>query len=206
MSEEIVPFNRDDEADLFDLAAAVYNDMFDSGTRAPTLDEVVKELGERYPERYPASARQQFLHHLRKDEFSDMLRGARQTHIMNTLAPRLMAAQMGSKLSAKALETLAARLEGGGGTYTDESGQEVVVPAVSDKNLIEIAKLGMALAEKVDKDLDHATGGNQEAAGGLMQIFFGLPPEQAQAAFGELMRRAQAKKNGEVIEGRVIHE
>lgn len=157
---------------LYDRAASIYVEMLDGGNSQPRLPDIARRMKDDYPEE------QETLSALRTDEFSDVLKERRKTHIVNTLAPRYLMAEMGAGLGAKAAEEIQRRLE-----YEPES--------VSMKDLVAVAKLSTELTAKVDKEVGDAV----QPSLVVNNAFFELAnkyddPEQKQAFIAEITRRA----------------
>jgi hypothetical protein len=164
-----------DEA-LYERAATAYLDLMDEGKTRPRIADIADVLAGRHPDEYGASYREAILERLKNTEFDRYLADRRKRHLIERLAPRMLAAEMGSRVGAKALELLDRQLNEG---YD-----------IRPKDLVEIAKLGFALSEKVDKDLEEVTGSNNLTINmEFKQLLLGLPPERRMAVAQEFTRR-----------------
>lgn len=123
--------------DLFERAATIYLDLWDDGGKAPLIAEVVDRL----PEGYPPEA----LAKLRSREWDDYLSARRKEHLIRTLAPRLMAAQLGASMSKLAAEELVNRLK------TNPS-------QLNAQALVSIMKQGYEFAANIDRDMKEVGG------------------------------------------------
>lgn len=160
---------------LFDRAASVYVEMLDGGNPQPRLPDIARRMKDDYPEEAET------LDALRTDEFSDVLKERRKTHLVNTLAPRYLMAEMGAGLGAKAAEELQRRLE-------NEASM------IDTKNLVAIVKIAGELVAKVDKEVGDAVPQSVVVNNAFFELVNKYQdPEQKQAFIAEMVRRANLR-------------
>lgn len=157
---------------LYDQAASVYVEMLDAGNSQPRLSDIARRMKDDYPEE------QETLTALRTDEFSNVLKERRKSHIVNTLAPRYLMAEMGAGLGAKAGEELQRRLE-------NEPSM------MATKDLVAVMKVAGDLVAKVDKEVGDATPQSVVVNNAFFELVNKYQdPEQKQAFIAEMVRRA----------------
>lgn len=114
-------------------------------------------------------------------DFESYLASRRKEYLLVSLAPALYAAELGSRMGAKAAERLMERLESG-----DD---------IDTKDLLAIVKAGYDLAAKVDKQMEEVTGTQKvEVSVDLKGLLMGLPPDMAAKYMTEVARRMQVEK------------
>ena len=171
--------------ELYERAAACYVDMLDKSARPPKITAVMSKLCDDFPDIYPREHEQHYLAKLHNPDFNDYLEKYRGEYIQRQLAPKLLAAHMGHKIGAKALEQLIERLD---------TGEEI-----STKDLIALAQLGFGMAEKVGQEVKKTLGDTPQVDQSIQNIFNILSPEMAEGFAAELIRRQ--RKEQAVIDG-----
>lgn len=172
--------------ELYERAAACYVDLLDKRSRPPKITEVMRVLCSEHPDVYPKEHEQHFLAKLHNPAFDAFLEKYRGEYIQRQLAPKLLAAHMGTKIGAKALEQLIDRLDSG-----DE---------IKTKDLVALVQLGFGLAEKVGQEVSKQTG-NQTQVNFVFQDLLGrVTPDMAEAMTAEMIR-INRKKAAEIIDG-----
>ncbi len=171
--------------ELYERAAACYVDLLDNRSTPPKITEVMRLLCDQYPDIYPKEHEQHFLAKLHNPDFDSYLEKYRGEYIQRQLAPKLLAAHMGHKIGAKALEQLIDKLD---------SGEEI-----KTKDLVSLVQLGFGLAEKVGQEVAKQTG-NQTQVNLVFQDLLGrVTPDMAEAMTLEMIRLK--RKQMDVIDG-----
>jgi hypothetical protein len=174
---------RKPEVDLlFERVASVYAELLDDRQGKPVRVEEALDATLRTHAEYASEFRNDYLERLRTPEFKEYLHSRRAEYIVHTITPRLVAAELGSSMGKLALEQLLTRL-----TTNAEK--------MSDKSLLEIAKLGMDMANKIDIGEVKQTEGGQQSA--FNQLIVALPDDLAQGMVQDLLRRARMKAVGD---------
>jgi hypothetical protein len=136
MSTDLTVIPPVENDDLFERAATIYLDLWDENGKAPLVSEVVEHLPAYPPESIAT---------LRTKEWDDYLGSRRKEHLMRTLAPRLMAAQLGANMGKMAGEELVRRLK--------ETPDQLSTSA-----LVGVMKQGYDFASNIDRDISELTG------------------------------------------------
>jgi hypothetical protein len=169
---------------MYESAASHYLDVLDETGRPLKTRDLVVSLCENHPN-YDAVQIETLL---KEPEWDAYLKTRRQRHLVERTAGKLLAAEMGSRLGVKALEVMQGRLDDSPGT-------------INNKDLVEMAKLGMNLNASIDKDLSEITG-DPKITMHLQNVLIGLPPERAAILMSEFGRAmASPKAKGEIIDG-----
>lgn len=170
---DIIPCNDDL---LYERAGTAYCDLWDETGLPPKLVQVAERLAERHPDEYADVAWS--LEKLKTSTFDMILAERRKAHLMYTLAPKLLAAEMGARLGSKAFGILQERLD---------NDPDSVSPTV----LNQIMKTGFELAGKVDRDVAEVTGtGNPTINVNFKELLISLGDEAPQV-MAEIARRQQ---------------
>jgi len=171
-------FDRDR---LYEQAASHYLDILDETGKAVRIPALAESLCEAHPN-YDL---EQVKTLLGAPEFETYLQTRRRTHLINSTAAKLVAAEIGSRIAVDALEELQQRIKR---------------PGMKTGDLIALAKLGMDLNAGVDKDLTEITG-DAKVTINLKNLLIGLPPERAAALMGEYGRvMASPQAKAEIID------
>lgn len=161
--------------ELYERASSVYVQLLDAQSSPPKITQVMAKLCAECPDIYPKEHEQRFLAKLHNPEFNAYLEKYRGEYIQRQLAPKLLAAHMGHKIGAKALERLIDRLD---------SGEDI-----KTKDLVALVQLGFGLAEKVGQEVKAVAGDTPQVNAAFQQVLVTLPPEMAEAMAVELIRR-----------------
>lgn len=168
---------------LFEQAASCYLDLYEEVGKPPKMLAVLERLCDKHSE----YDRRQVAEILATKEFSDYLMERRRRHLLEGVAARMVAAEMGAIIGTEALDVLKKRLR------EDPD-------SITTRDLIALARLGMEMNAGVDKDLAQATG-DVKIAIQLKDVLVGLPPERAAVLMAEYGRMMAAPKNRQVIDG-----
>lgn len=177
---ELVPIAKDSDAPFHEAAAEVYLDLLNRLPRVRMRD-VVEEMQSRWPD-YRPYKQSALLGRLQSKAFAEYLAERRKEHIQQTLAARLYAAEVGSRLGELALKELEDRL------HRDPD-------SIKAQDLLAIADRMVAWSEKVCGQVAESEEGAQPRVEGnsFTQILMNVPPERAEAMAAELARRAIAE-------------
>jgi hypothetical protein len=167
--------------DMFERAATAYLDAWDELGVPPQLEDIEAVLVEKGYSREHATK-------LRGAQFEEYLTGRRKEHLIRTMAPRLMAAQMGANLGRMAGEEIAHRLK--------QNPQ-----AITEKDLVAIMKQGYEFAAKIDKDMDEIKGDKPQVYIDMRSISTGLPDDRAFDVLQEVARRFREEQERKLASG-----
>lgn len=167
---------------LRERLASHYLELFDRTGRPPRVPEVVRSLCTTHPE-YDAEAVETVA---LSREFAAYLSERRREHLTQTLGARLLAAEWGLGLAAKAAQILDDRID-----------------ELSSRELIQLVKIGNELAQKVDVPRPEAGDGGGPQRVQLNQAFMWVSPERAEELATEYIRLTskQAREARGAIEG-----
>jgi hypothetical protein len=171
--------------ELHERACTHFLELLDEKGKAPRLHVLVRSLQEAHPGDYPekAAVRRQ----LQLPEFEQMLRERRREHLLMSLAPQMLMAEMGAALGRQASEELLDRLN------DPERRAEM-----DTRDLVAVTKMAAELTDKVKGKLDEAAAESQVNRGTIVNLFTQLPPERAAAVVQEMVRRQlAAQRSGE---------
>ncbi len=173
---ELVVQPADDE--VFEWGGSTYLRLYDEAQVVPTLDDVVKTVCERHTELDFETT----LVRLKQPEFSDYLTKRRKEHLVRTTASRLWAAEVGHKLTKRAMAELIRRLH---------DCPEKLRP----QDLLMCAKVGQEMVSHVDKDVQEITGTeNRTVHMEFKNTVMALSPDDALDFLSEAARRMRIEK------------
>lgn len=174
---DIIPYVSNTEQ-LYERAASVYLELWDDRGRPPKHRDVAEAMQEKWDE-YDSDY---VLGCLACKEFESTLTERRRVHLLYTMVPRLLAAEMGTKLGRAGYEELMRRLE--------EAPEDL-----SERVLLDMYKTGFEFAGKLDTQIEEATGqSNIQVNVEFKDMLLALPPDEASILVGELARRVQTGK------------
>lgn len=166
--------------EVFERAAEIYLDLWDEDGIAPKT-VVIEEALEK--EGFPPYATKQ----LRTQAWTDFINDRRKEHVIRTMAPRLMAAQLGANMSRLAGEQIIERL--------------MTNPATIDtKDLVAIMKQGAEAAKNIDRDMGLDESDKPQVYIDMRSITNQLDDARAFDLFHEMARRFRQEKQ-EVEQG-----
>lgn len=168
--------------ELFDRAAEIYLDLWDEDGVAPKTVEIEDRL---HSEGYPDHAVKQ----LRTQAWTDFINDRRKEHVIRTMAPRLMAAQLGGTMQRLAGEQIIDRLKNNPST-------------IDTKDLVAIMKQGGEAAKNIDRDMGVDDGGDKpQVYIDMRSITNQLDDARAFDLFQEMARRFRAERQQELDTG-----
>jgi hypothetical protein len=166
---------------LYEQAGSAYLELLEETNRSPRIVAVIERVCSLHPN-YDADCVGVLL---KSDDFDTYLQDRRKLHQKQRAAVKLLAAELGGKLGARALEEMQRRLE-------------TSAYDIKDKDLIEYAKFGLSANSALAEDVAE-TQGDVKITVNLKDVLINLPRERRMAV-GAAYARHLGSVGGEVID------